>query len=101
MATRKVVIPLIVCAAVLSWQGAARADCLNKAAVATSGSEKSAKWFALETMVQAVSWGLWPSFVANGTTPGYRITAQSYRCKSQNGAVTCTGQATFCPTRRK
>jgi len=76
----------------------ASAKCLNKAAVATAGSENTAKWFALETMVQAVSWGIWPSFVANGSTPGYRITRQRYKCDNSGGAVTCRGQATFCPT---
>ena len=76
----------------------AQAKCLKKAAVATSGSEESAKWFALETMVQSVSWGLWPSFVANGSTPGWKITKQRYKCEGK-GAVTCKGQATFCPTK--
>lgn len=78
--------------------GAAEAACLKKAAVATAGSEKQAQWFALETMVQAVSWGIWPAFVANGSTPGYRIAQQKYRCKPDAGGVTCQGQATFCPT---
>lgn len=77
----------------------AQAACLKKAAVATAESEKSAKWFALETMVQSVSWGIWPSFVANGSTPGWKITHQKYKCTS-SGSVTCTGQATFCPTKK-
>jgi hypothetical protein len=32
-----------------------RGQCLKKAAVATAGSEKSAKWYVLETLVQSVS----------------------------------------------
>ena len=80
---------------------AAEAKCLKKAAVATSSSEKSAKWFALETMVQAVSWGIWPAFVADGSTPGWRIASQKYRCSKDGGGVTCKGQATFCPTGKK
>ena len=79
----------------------AQAACLKKAAVATAGSEQSAKWFALETMVQSVSWGIWPAFVADGSTPGYRIARQKYRCKAEGGATTCNGQATFCPTAKK
>jgi len=79
---------------------ASQAKCQKKAAVATSASEKGAKWFALETMVQSVGWGLWPSFIANGSTPGYRIANQRYRCKNNGGAVTCQGWATFCPTKK-
>ncbi|MEL6297911.1 MAG: hypothetical protein AAFQ45_05015 [Pseudomonadota bacterium] len=77
---------------------AAQANCVRKGAEATAGDEKSAKWFALETMVQSVSWGLWPSFVANGSTPGYRITKQRYRCSQSGLGVTCRGAATFCKT---
>ena len=74
----------------------ARAECVTKGAEATSTTESSAKWFALETMVQAVSWSLWPSFLATGKVPGYTIQDQKYKCT--NGAVTCRGRATFCKT---
>lgn len=80
----------------VGFAGPASASCMTKAAEATAGDEKSAKWFALETMVQAVSWSLWPSFVANGTVPGYTIKDQKYRCNSGGAGVTCRGQATFC-----
>lgn len=69
--------------------------CVKKAAVATSGSAESAKWFALETMVQSVSWGLWPGFLATGKVEGYKIRKQRYKCTGK-GSVTCRGQATFC-----
>ena len=75
------------------------AKCLTKGAIASAGSEKDAKWYALETMVQSVSWGIWPAFVANGSTPGYKITKQKYRCKKGGWGVECRGQATFCPTK--
>jgi hypothetical protein len=94
-------IGLAVCAAIFNVSATAEAKCLDKAAVATSASAKGAKWFALETMVQSVSWGLWPSFIANGSAPGYRITKQHYDCKNSGGGVTCKGQATFCPTGKK
>jgi hypothetical protein len=74
----------------------AEAACVTKGAIATSDSEKSAKWYALETMVQAVSWGLWPGFLANGKVEGYRITGERYTCKKDGGGVTCRGRATFC-----
>lgn len=82
--------------ALIAAAGSAHAGCLTKAAVATAGDEKFAKWFALETMVQSVSWSLWPSFVADGSVPGYKITKQRYTCSPSGGVVTCNGQATFC-----
>lgn len=87
----------VAAAAVIAF-GAVPADaakCVKKAAIATSNTEASAKWFAMETMVQAVSWGLWPGFVATGKVEGYTIRNQSYKC-SGKGSVTCRGQATFC-----
>lgn len=74
----------------------ASGHCVTKAAEATSGTEASAKWFALETMVQSVSWSLWPAFLQNGSVPGYKITSQKYRCTKSAGGVSCRGQATFC-----
>lgn len=74
----------------------ATAGCVTKGAVATSGSAESAKWFALETMVQAVSWGLWPGFVATNKVAGYNVVNERYNCKPDGGQVTCRGRATFC-----
>ena len=75
---------------------AANAGCVSKGAVATAGSEKDAKWYALETMVQAVSWGLWPGFLQNGKVEGYNVTNERYSCKPDGGQVTCHGRASFC-----
>ncbi len=76
----------------------AQAECVRKSAEATSGTEASAKWFALETMVQSVSWGLWPGFVATGNVAGYTIKNQKYKCKPSTWGVNCYGSATFCKT---
>jgi hypothetical protein len=89
---------LVLAASVVAAPDAASAACLTKAAEATAGTAESAKWFALETMVQSVSWGLWPSFLQDGSTPGWKITSQSYNCSSSGGGVTCRGNATFCKT---
>jgi hypothetical protein len=75
---------------------AATAQCVNKGAVATAGSAESAKWYALETMVQAVSWGLWPGFVATNKVEGYTVKNERYKCSPDGGQVTCQGRATFC-----
>jgi len=76
--------------------GSANAGCVNKAAQATAESAASAKWFAMETMVQSVSWGLWPAYLADGSVPGYSVRNKRYKCSSDGIAVTCKGQATFC-----
>jgi hypothetical protein len=77
----------------------ASAGCVTKGAVATSGSADQAKWFAKETMVQGVSWGLWPGFLANGKVEGYAVKNERYVCKPDGGQVTCHGSATFCSTK--
>jgi hypothetical protein len=82
--------------AAMMFAGQANAECVTKGAEATSTSESSAKWFALETMVQAVSWSLWPSYVATGDVPGYTVKNQKYKCSSGSFGVTCRGHATFC-----
>ena len=76
----------------------AQAECLRKSAVATAGDAKSAKWYALETMVQSVSWGLWPGFLANGKVAGYQVRNERYECKEGSWGVTCRGSASFCKT---
>ncbi len=75
---------------------AAQAECVTKAANATSGTETSAKWFVMETMVQAVSWGLWPGFVANSKVEGYTVKNEKYSCKPEGAGVFCRGSASFC-----
>jgi hypothetical protein len=74
----------------------AGAACLTKGAVATSGTEASAKWFAMETMVQAVDWGLWPGYVATSKVDGYKVVGEKYTCRSDGGGITCNARATFC-----
>lgn len=70
--------------------------CVTKAANATSGTEASAKWFVMETMVQAVSWSLWPGYVANSKVEGYTVKNEKYSCKPEGAGVFCRGSATFC-----
>ena len=88
----------IACAALAAatmLSATANAGCVSKAAVATSGTADSAKWFALETMVQSVSWGLWPGFVATNKVEGYSV-HDNYKCSPDGGQVTCHGVAKFC-----
>lgn len=93
---RASMLALVVAGALAATASTAQAGCVTKAAQATAATEKSAKWYALETMVQAVSWSLWPSFLATGKVPGYAIRNQRYKCRPAGAMVTCRGQATFC-----
>lgn len=74
----------------------AKDNCVTKAANATSTTEASAKWFVMETMVQAVSWGLWPGYVANSKVEGYTVKNEKYSCKPEGAGVFCRGSASFC-----
>jgi hypothetical protein len=94
--TFAIAVPLV--AAVFFSTSSAHAQCVTKGANATAGSESSAKWYVMETMVQAVSWGLWPGWVANGKVAGYTVRNEKYDCKPQGGQVFCRGRATFCKT---
>ena len=78
-----------------STAASAAGACVTKAAVATAGSEEQAKWFALETTVQALNWGLWPGFVANSKVEGYAV-ADRYKCAKDSGSFTCHAVTTFC-----
>jgi hypothetical protein len=71
-------------------------SCVTKGAIATSGTVDSAKWYALETMVQSVSWSLWPGYVATSKVDGYNVINEKYSCKPDGGLTTCRGSATFC-----
>ena len=95
--TRHFVLPALCAAAIGLGSTAtfAAGACVTKAAVATSGSEEQAKWFALETTVQALSWGLWPGFVSNSKVEGYNV-ADRYKCAKDTGGVTCHVVTTFC-----
>ncbi|MGQ0455653.1 MAG: hypothetical protein ACT4OU_01190 [Hyphomicrobium sp.] len=82
--------------ALASLSTAAEAGCVTKAAKATAGSTESAKWYVMETMVQAVSWGLWPGWLSTGKVEGYSVHNERYSCKPDGGQVTCRGRADFC-----
>lgn len=76
----------------------AEAGCVTKAARATAASTESAKWYVMETMVQSVSWGLWPGWLSNGKVAGHKVRNERYSCKPDGGQVTCRGRADFCTT---
>lgn len=75
--------------------GASAASCVTKYAKATAPTESQAKWYALETTVQSVSWGLWPGYVATNKVEGYKV-SDKYKCAPDAGQTTCHVAATFC-----
>ena len=72
-------------------------ECVRKGAVGSAGSEKDAKFQVDEALLQAVDWGAWASWMANGSTPGYSFGPRKYSC-SPGGSFgwTCRGSATIC-----
>jgi hypothetical protein len=70
--------------------------CVLKAAEGTGESEKTAKFQVYEALLQSVDWGAWAAWMANGTTPGYKVGAVKYHCSSGGVGVTCRGQSTIC-----
>ena len=72
-------------------------DCMRKGAIGEAGSEKDAKFQVDEALLQAVDWGAWASWMANGSTPGYSFGPRKYSCKKGGTwGWTCRGSATIC-----
>ncbi len=89
---------LAISVAPMLWTATAEAACVRKAAVATAPTESQAKWFAMETIVQQISWGLWPGWVATGQLPGYKVQKRKYTCSKADFGVKCNATATICKT---
>lgn len=72
-------------------------DCVRKGAVGEAGSEKDAKFQVDEALLQAVDWGAWAAWMANGSTPGYSFGPRTYSCKKGGSwGWTCRGSSTIC-----
>ncbi len=74
----------------------AKSSCVVKAAEGTGSDEKAAKFQVDEALLQAVDWGAWAAWMANGTTPGYDFGKRKYKCGKGGLGVTCRGQAKIC-----
>ena len=76
---------------------ASAGSCVPKAAEGTGSTEENAKFQVYEALLQATDWGAWAAWMANGTTPGYKVNTVKYSCKKGSGlGVTCRGQTTIC-----
>lgn len=74
----------------------AKKSCVVKAAEGTGSDEKAAKFQVDEALLQAVDWGAWAAWMANGTTPGYEYGKRKYKCSKGGIGVVCRGQAKIC-----
>ena len=73
--------------------------CYVKTASGTGPTEDVAKFQVYEGLLRSVDVGLWPVWMANGTTPGYRVGKVAHTCRKGMGlGVSCSGRATICKT---
>ncbi|MBX9683710.1 MAG: hypothetical protein K2X41_07975 [Hyphomicrobium sp.] len=84
--------------AVAGASGASMAagSCVPKAAEGTGSTEENAKFQVYEALLQATDWGTWAAWMANGSTPGYKVNTVKYSCKKGGIGVSCRGQTTIC-----
>lgn len=83
-------------AAISLFAGSAEAACFKKSASGTNTTIAGAKSQVYEALLQSFDWGAWASWMASGSTPGYRISAPSYSCKPGGIGYNCVGTATIC-----
>lgn len=75
----------------------AAAKCALQSADGTGVTEKIAKFQVYEGVLKATDAGLWMSWMATGTTPGYAVRNVKYRCGNGSGlGVSCRGSAKVC-----
>lgn len=72
--------------------------CFKKAATGTNITIAGAKSQVFEALLQSFDWGAWASWMATGTTPGYKVGKPHYRCSTGGLGYTCKGVATICKT---
>jgi len=72
--------------------------CFKKAASGTNVTMQGAKSQVYEAILQSFDWGAWASWMASGSTPGYRVGQPSYSCAKGGLGYNCKGVATICKT---
>ena len=71
-------------------------SCFKKSASGTNTSIAGAKSQVFEALLQSFDWGVWASYMATGSTPGYRVGAPAYRCNPGGLGYNCVGTSTIC-----
>jgi hypothetical protein len=74
------------------------AQCFRKAASGTNTTLEGAKFQVYEALLQSFDWGVWASWMASGTTPGYRVAPPKYTCSKGGLGYNCRGVTTICKT---
>ncbi len=72
--------------------------CFTKAASGTNTTMESAKTQVYEALLQSFDWGAWASWMASGSTPGYKVGAPRYSCSKGGIGYNCKGVSTICRT---
>ena len=67
-------------------------SCFKKSASGTNTTIAGAKSQVYEALLQSFDWGAWASWMATGSTPGYRVGAPSYSCKRAASATTASAR---------
>ena len=80
------------------YAGGAEAGCFKKTASGTSTSVDGAKFQVKEAILQSFDWSVWAAFMATGSTPGYRVTSNGYKCTPGGLGYNCVGTSTICKT---
>ena len=71
--------------------------CVTKTADGTGPTADVAKFQVYEGLLRSVDGGAWTAWMANGTTPGLRVSKPVYTCRQGLGlGVSCRGRATIC-----
>lgn len=95
---RLAVIAIVLVACVtLAAPAVAKSACTARVADGTGNTQANAKFQVYEALLQATDMSAWASWMANGTTPGYKVKPVTYRCTKGTGlGVTCRGRASIC-----
>lgn len=81
-----------------SGTSAEAARCFTKAAVGTNTTMEGAKTQVYEALLQSFDWSVWASWMATGSTPGYKVGAPRYSCSKGGLGYNCKGVSTICKT---
>ena len=71
-------------------------QCFRKAAVGDALTEDLAKFQVDAMLLQSTDFGIYLTYVASGTTPGYSFGKRSYHCAPGAIGWECRGSATLC-----
>ncbi len=91
----------VAAAAALSLGSVASAQagsCFTKAASGTNTTMSGAKTQVYEALLQSFDWSAWASWMASGSTPGYRVSAPRYSCSKGGLGYNCRGVSKICRT---